>query len=696
MAENSNDNENLEQKQQNLKNHARSSSPSFSSKNQYKGKVQGNPKAQAKKAVFKEGIKKAAQYYGVPEMATEKVLESEVGEKVLDAAASQPTIAGGVKEATKVITWETVIKPSLIASIGLFALLFSFIILIAGKDAFGGMGGEEDIYADLREEIGEVMQEYKGKGEINGTLILATLIAYNDNQELEEPGIVAKNMANMKKQVSKLASYQIMTIDDCSYDSSTMRKIASNDGIIGEENFNCMAGAELSYKVSYSEGNFDDDNSGSVYYWNLIDQDFIFEYYNEYMIDKDDNTVANEEKINDIISEIYSYYEMLMSQNDGKDYFSFYLSVSGYWWPIGSNETTVENGKVFAKGEPASTTITAWFAGNDKVHQGAHGAIDIAGTKNVHNVIATRSGTVIYPNSKSQTGYLDGCHSSAIGCTRSGDGGGFGNYVIIDHGDGVYSYYAHMYADTITVFAGDTVEQGQVIGKVGTSGNSTGPHLHFEIRDGGLDKTFRVDPLQYVDPNNPRPVGSAWAEWIKQIECASCDSDPNKFDGSNYIVYRTKEGSLDVAWGIRLVDPKGVDFKRYVTPDGSPIKEGTKIPKEAVYQIFDKLTQQFANQVNATKAKYGITLNDAQDMAMLSLAYNAPSRLDRVMKAYGSAGDTNALWNELKTIIKDEDGEVLLGLKRRRAEEFELFTTGDYNYNPLGGSKVKYYDVQNW
>ena len=72
--------------------------------------------------------------------------------------------------------------------------------------------------------------------------------------------------------------------------------------------------------------------------------------------------------------------------------------------------------------------------------------------------------------------------------------GGYGNTIIIDHGNGYATLYGHQ--SSFEIKEGDLVETGQHIGNVGSTGLSTGPHLHFEIRqDGGV-----LDPLPFLPP----------------------------------------------------------------------------------------------------------------------------------------------------------------------------------------------------
>ena len=116
-----------------------------------------------------------------------------------------------------------------------------------------------------------------------------------------------------------------------------------------------------------------------------------------------------------------------------------------------------------------------------------HNGIDIAEAKG-HNIYATHSGTV------AKTGF---------------DPSGYGYYIILNDLSGFSTLYAHL--DHIRVNTGDTVKYGEVIGFCGSTGHSTGPHLHFEIRtqiykeEGYWDKEPNnkrinaVDPLPYLE-----------------------------------------------------------------------------------------------------------------------------------------------------------------------------------------------------
>lgn len=107
-----------------------------------------------------------------------------------------------------------------------------------------------------------------------------------------------------------------------------------------------------------------------------------------------------------------------------------------------------------ALAEPVRGTITSRFGARSR---GLHTGLDVA-TSLGTPVKAAASGVVEYAGYKGSYGYL----------------------VVIDHGGGVETYYAH--CSKLYVNAGDSISQGQVISAVGSTGNSTGPHLHIEVR----------------------------------------------------------------------------------------------------------------------------------------------------------------------------------------------------------------------
>jgi len=91
-----------------------------------------------------------------------------------------------------------------------------------------------------------------------------------------------------------------------------------------------------------------------------------------------------------------------------------------------------------------------------------------------------------------------------------GKDGRSGQLVIIHHvidGQDVWSWYGHMYTNEVYVSEGDKVTAGQLIAGVGSNGNSTGPHLHFEIHTGEIGN--HVDPLQFLaDAGAPHPTAN--------------------------------------------------------------------------------------------------------------------------------------------------------------------------------------------
>ncbi|MGW6703354.1 M23 family metallopeptidase [Streptomyces sp. NPDC054956] len=87
-------------------------------------------------------------------------------------------------------------------------------------------------------------------------------------------------------------------------------------------------------------------------------------------------------------------------------------------------------------------------------------------------------------------------HAVGVGTVvEAGWGGAYGNNVIIQHADGTYTQYGHM--SSLSVSVGQQVAAGQQIGLSGSTGNSSGPHLHFEART-GADYGSDIDPVAYL------------------------------------------------------------------------------------------------------------------------------------------------------------------------------------------------------
>lgn len=113
---------------------------------------------------------------------------------------------------------------------------------------------------------------------------------------------------------------------------------------------------------------------------------------------------------------------------------------------------------------PASGIITSPYGPRKG---GFHYGVDI-GNKRGTQVVAAASGVV--------TKVVSSCSEGRSSC-----GGRYGNYVVVDHSNGTSTMYAHL--NSVSVSVGTSVSQGQKIGTLGNTGRSTGPHLHFEVRN---------------------------------------------------------------------------------------------------------------------------------------------------------------------------------------------------------------------
>lgn len=132
---------------------------------------------------------------------------------------------------------------------------------------------------------------------------------------------------------------------------------------------------------------------------------------------------------------------------------------SGFIYPVPSGYTRVTTGMYYSSGS-------------------YHGAIDFGCSGiNGQPVYAVADGYVV---------------------TSTRLSGSYGNYILIAHANGLYTLYAHGQDGSRTVSAGQTVTQGQQIMRVGSTGNSSGPHLHFEVRTSPGTYSNRQNPLNYL------------------------------------------------------------------------------------------------------------------------------------------------------------------------------------------------------
>lgn len=186
--------------------------------------------------------------------------------------------------------------------------------------------------------------------------------------------------------------------------------------------------------------------------------------------------------------------------------------------------------------------------------------------------------------------------------------------------------------------------------------------------------------------NSDYSNGNASTNLISFLEKA--EGGDSYINGDSYTVYSTEsvDGCLNIGHGV-VVAQYGKAWYPDILPNPY---DGQVVSKEIYEKLFNGIIKSKASNLDAALAKYGVTLNQNQYDAMVSYCYNCGADLDLLISTYKKEGE-KGLWREWQKYCC-AGGEQLLGLKRRRSEEYELFIKGDYDYNPVyDGYRVKYY-----
>ena len=312
-----------------------------------------------------------------------------------------------------------------------------------------------------------------------------------------------------------------------------------------------------------------------------------------------------------------------------------------------------------------------------------HNGIDIASSVNANaKIVAAAEGKVV---------------------KASDTGDGYGKCVIIQHSNGYYTLYGHM--SSLTVSVGDDVKKGQQIGVMGTTGNSTGNHLHFEIEkfdgDFSMSKYYsntRLDPIDFFNEDcSPAGGGSGdlsqdcidfvwgWEGNDDYLESQGHLTSDHKY----YIIYTDAAAGGNKAVG-HGIDLNAGGYEAVLSKAGYSTNVGAKIPKEFVDNLSLENMSERKSEIEDKCS--GLKLKDYQIDALICRSYQMGSTgwyygdtwsycpgetFVSAYKKWWDNGKSDRLYNNFMKYVTN-GGEY--GLIRRRESEWKLFKTGVYDW----------------
>lgn len=278
------------------------------------------------------------------------------------------------------------------------------------------------------------------------------VIGYVDNKD------EFQKLVNEKILTSNDEKVAFVSLDNISYFSEFVSRNCVNENSVFDK---LKSEAKNYYKVYEVYGSKENDES--VYYNSIEEAQNYIDLINSKYSDVDDEFKINTLYVENEVS------EDTIKQAKEKLEESLNAKVAEINKQKEIDSKTI-NGVYIASVPVSNGHITSRFGSRESIRNHTHKGIDIAASYGT-DIKAVADGTIEYASYNS---------------------GGYGNLVIIDHGNGIKTYYGH--CSKLCVSVGQKVNAGDVIAKVGSTGNSTGNHCHFEIRVNGT----QINPQKYV------------------------------------------------------------------------------------------------------------------------------------------------------------------------------------------------------
>lgn len=286
--------------------------------------------------------------------------------------------------------------------------------------------------------------------------------------------------------------------------------------------------------------------------------------------------------------------------------------------------------------------------------------------------------------------------------------GGYGTYVVLKTDDGQFTtYYAHMLYNSVLVSEGDTVVKGQQLGLMGTTGSSTGVHLHFEVRNA---EGTQINPELFFNIENNKYVSSVFEDTssglsTEGISFITGSEGTTMVDGMYvcFIEEGTTTGTPTIGYGITY------NATWFAGTGITELIPGvTTITAETLASIEEKVYGSFTSALDTQLENYDIQLKQYEYDAVISFLYQSGSgwaddfatiylKIETIKSEYNITDDAvvASLWLKyfFGNSITGADGDktmLMTGLPRRRNKETLLYVFGDYDQ---GGSNS---DLQNY